>query len=179
MIDNKLKGGLRQNADAILEIMERNGFDVSKYRKLAEELKEKDKQKKEKAKKYRENYKTSATAFLNAFAYSDIRAKARQEEKSNLLALKDCLLLADKQTEDLENFLSVATAIENGKKPYYKKAQPLRLKSIENMPDIVETARKRQEERHKQAKQDFIKYYSESWFFILLDLIKSKQILRG
>ena len=179
MIDNKLKGGLRQSVDAILEIMERNGFDVSKYRKLAEELKEQDKQKKEKAKIYQKNYKTSATAFLNAFAYADKRAEAKQEEKINLLALKDCLLLAYKQTEELENFLSVAAAIENGKKPYYKKAQPLRLKSIENMLDIVETARKRQEERHKQAKQDFIKYYSKNWFFILLDLIKDKKILRG
>lgn len=178
MIDNKLKGALRQNADAILEIMERNGFDVSKYKKLADKLKEQDKQTKEKAKKYRENYKTSATAFLNAFAYSEIRAEAKQEEKNNLLALKDCLLLADKQTKDLKNFLSVATAIENGKNSYYKKTQPFRLKSIENTPNILETAKKKQEERRNQAKQDFIKYYSENWFFLLLDLIKNKQILK-
>lgn len=175
MIDNKLKGVLKQNVGAILDIMERNGVDVSKYRKLAEELKEQDKRKRENARARDKRYRTSATAFLSSFAYSDIRAEARREEKDSLQALKDCLTVADELTDKLQDFLSVATAIKAGKAPYYKKAQP-RLKSLENRPSITETAQKRKQERREQAKQEFIKYYSESWFFLLLDLMQKQKV---
>lgn len=174
MFDNKLKGALKQNVGAILDIMERNGVDVSKYRKLAEDLKEQDKRKKENKRARNKKYKASATAFLNAFAYSDIRAEARQEETNNLQALKDCLKIADELTDRLQDFLSVATAIKTGKKPYYKKVQTPRLKSLENRPGILETAEKKQEERRNRAKQEYITYYSENWFFLLLDVMKKE-----
>lgn len=174
MIDKKLLGDLKKNAGAILDIMERNGVDVSKYRKLAEEQKEKERNNKAKAKIYRQNYKASTTAFLNRFAYSEIRAEKKQYNKDNMQILKDCLLLADERTDELQDFLRVASTIKAGKKPYYKKVQPQQLKSLNKPSILLERAKQNQEKRINEAKASFIKYYCDNWFFILLDLMKNQ-----
>lgn len=174
MIDKKLLGDLKKNAGAILDIMERNGVDVSKYRKLAEEQKKKEKQNKAKAKIYRQKYKTSSIAFLNRFAYSEIRAEEKQHNKDNMQILKDCLSLADECTNELQDFLRIATTIKAGKKPHYKKAQPLQLKSLNKPSTLLERAQQNQQKIINEAKASFIKYYCDNWFFILLDLMKNQ-----
>lgn len=166
MIDKKLKNELQRNADKILEIMEKNGFDVSRYKKISEDLKQKKEEQKERAKVNRKNYKTSTTAFLRAFAYADINAAKREKERADVLALKDCLLISDRQTDELQQFLDFA----EGKKKTCD-IKPLRLKSVENTPDIVETEKQEREEKSRRAKKMFLSYYFDNWFFLLLDII--------
>ena len=172
MIDKKLKGDLKKNASAILDIMERNGIDVSRYRKLAEEQKQKEKRDREKAKIYRANYKGGNTAFLNIFAYSEIREEEKQQDKEKMQVLKDCLLMANENENELKGFLTVAKAIKSGKTPYYRKVLNQQLKSL-SKPSIV--LKKKIENRKKiisKTKSDFMKYYCENWFFMLLDIMK-------
>ena len=117
---------LRNNAGAILEILQAHGVDVERYKPLAKELEEKQRNKqaraRERGKIYRENNKNAPTTIL----YNFTTIAKRQSEKEKILTLKAFIDTAEEKATALQSFIRTAKTTETMKRWRADNAEKMR-----------------------------------------------------
>lgn len=117
---------LRNNAGAILEILKSHGVDVERYKPLAKELEEKQRNKqaraRERGKIYRENNKNAPTTIL----YNFTTIAKRQSEKEKILTLKAFIDTAEEKATALQSFIRTAKTTETMKRWRADNAEKMR-----------------------------------------------------
>ena len=117
---------LRNNAGAILEILQAHGVDVERYKPLAKELEEKQRNKqaraRERGKIYRENNKNAPTTIL----YNFTTIAKRQSEKEKILTLKAFIDTAEEKATALQLFIRTAKTTETMKRWRADNAEKMR-----------------------------------------------------
>lgn len=117
---------LRNNAGAILKILQSHGVDVERYKPLAKELEEKQRNKqaraRERGKIYRENNKNAPTTIL----YNFTTIAKRQSEKEKILTLKAFIDTAEEKATALQSFIRTAKTTETMKRWRADNAEKMR-----------------------------------------------------
>lgn len=199
-MDNSLKKALKKNAQEILSILSANGVDVSNYEKILTETPKPKRERKEpttpeeiakreKRREYRRNYKEKKKRLAIEAEEERKLWQERQEELEREKVLAPSLDVLNgviwgeerrinaeinRELSPLYELLQFATPIKKQVVKRKERQQEKERKQAEKILPLTDIIQISEEPRLKvsRAKKEFIEYYCENWFLMLLNLIK-------
>lgn len=203
MQDYRLNEQLRKIAPDLLEILKNAGADIERYEPLAEELQRKEEEKKAKQREHKERTaEEKEEARLKRLKRAEERAAEEERDKE----YKNAVEVA-KRVNLLNDIRELAAFMEKSRVTQEKARQIRLLTDINKAGKVLSSYRmskerkeqkKAEEERQrletlkkicniagvkmenfwiKETKRVFMDYYAKNWFFLLLELIDTEDLL--